>query len=321
MKLLLTSLFIGSLVAADTVEKPITIAVIDTGFGFHGVGQGAKLCKYGHKDFTKIKKFNTDFNTIDPVPIDQLGHGTNVAGLIENYAKNANFCLVILKYSDPLDKDSGDTEQSDLAIKYANSINVDVINYSGGGFSFSPVERYWIRKFLNKGRTFVAAAGNHKTELNGIMKSKFYPAMDDPRIVVVGSRKGSPIENMYEHGGDLEGANWNVMEEMPKMRDKFEKRGYFIVSVNRTEKRPVTINDTEIEASYDISYFRVLIQQFNEVFVKSDTSNFGKLVTRWETGEEQTAYGITRSGTSQSSAIATGKIVNEMYQKNRLGAK
>ena len=35
-------------------ERPITIAVVDTGFGYGEHGQTKKLCKYGHKDFIRF---------------------------------------------------------------------------------------------------------------------------------------------------------------------------------------------------------------------------------------------------------------------------
>ncbi len=39
------------------VRDPIKVAVIDSGFGFKGLGKDAKLCKYGHKDFSVSKKY------------------------------------------------------------------------------------------------------------------------------------------------------------------------------------------------------------------------------------------------------------------------
>lgn len=42
------------------------------------------------------------------------------------------------------------------------------------------------------------------------------------------------------------------------------------------------------------------------------SSNYGPLVDTWEIGENQTALGITLTGTSQATAITTGKRVAEM---------
>lgn len=45
--------------------------------------------------------------------------------------------------------------------------------------------------------------------------------------------------------------------------------------------------------------------------VRSELSNYGSVVKRWEVGENIKAYGITLTGTSQATAVATGKIASE----------
>jgi hypothetical protein len=45
--------------------------------------------------------------------------------------------------------------------------------------------------------------------------------------------------------------------------------------------------------------------------VRSELSNYGSPVKRWEVGEHVNAYGIVKTGTSQATAVATGKIVSE----------
>lgn len=306
------------------LDKPITIAVIDTGFGFHGLGKGAKLCKYGHKDFSGVNKFRTDLGTKDPVPLDNSGHGTNVAGLIEQYAniKHANYCLVIVKYSDPLAKQKNQLPGEIKSFAWANKIHVDLINYSGGGEAFDIHEAIQITNFLDAGGTLVAAAGNNRNELDGTTKAKWFPAMVDPRIVVVGNKENNYIEDQYQKGGELEGANWNVIEEMDKMREKFDKHGFFVLTIVRTDPDILNMDEEEHLTPFKVKSYKVLIKFRGEVFIKSDSSNFGKLVNRWEFGQEQIAYGLPFSGTSQATAIATGKIVGELSQKlNKLGAQ
>jgi subtilisin family serine protease len=306
------------------LDKPITIAVIDTGFGFHGLGKGAKLCKYGHKDFSGVNKFRTDLGTKDPVPLDNMGHGTNVAGLIEQYANigHANYCLVIVKYSDPLAKQTNNFPAEIKAFTWANKIHVDLINYSGGGSEFNIYEAMQITKFLDQGGILVAAAGNNRNELDGSTKAKWFPAMVDTRIVVVGSKENKYIEDQYLKGGELEGANWNVIEEMDKMREKFDKHGFFVLTIMRTDPDILEMDENEHLTAFKVKSYKVLIKFHGEVFIKSDSSNFGKLVNRWEFGGEQVAYGLPFSGTSQATAIATGKIVGELSRKlNQLGAQ
>lgn len=171
-------------------DRPLIVAVIDTGFGFQGHGAGTKLCKYGHKDFSSVQSFTTEFGTVDPVPTDSLGHGTNVVGVIANNAKDANYCIVVLKYHGYY----GNVEATIKSIDYAISIKADYINYSSGGDSPVKAEREVVERFLNYGGTMIAAAGNNSVDLDRSSNS-YYPAMYDKRIVVVGSlnREGNKL--------------------------------------------------------------------------------------------------------------------------------
>lgn len=162
-------------------KKPIVVAVIDTGFG--ALDLEAKLCKTGHKDFTNGKT-SDKFGTEDEVPIDAHGHGTHIAGIIDSFgnAADVNYCLVILKYYDYKIRDS---EVKLLeAIKYATDIRADYINYSGGGISYSKKEKMAVKAYLDGGGKFISAAGNERSNID---KHPFYPAMDDPRVIVVGA--------------------------------------------------------------------------------------------------------------------------------------
>lgn len=214
--------------------KPAVVAVIDTGFNYPQISTGVNLCKFGHRNFTS----NVDEVKIsgikDPVPVDHHGHGTNVTGIIQEYAKNSYYCMVIIKYYDPKAMNNDNLENTIKAIKYARNIGADYINYSGGGLLFDSREKDEIQKFLDKGGRFIAAAGNERSD---IKKLPYYPAMYDSRIVSVGSIEKDGSVAMY--------------------------------------------------------------------------SNYGEGITRWEYGTNIVGFGIIQSGTSQATATATGKIINE----------
>src|SRR5665213_1492289 len=109
-------------------NKPIIVAVIDTGFGLTTVDIKARLCNFGHKDFTGGS--TTDkYGTKDPVPVDDNGHGTHIAGLIDSFASksNVNYCLVILKYYKPDAYDEANLRNTVDAINYAKNIPADYI--------------------------------------------------------------------------------------------------------------------------------------------------------------------------------------------------
>ena len=125
--------------------------------------------------------------------------------MIEQYAKDviltkngsseklnstkANFCLVIIKYFDPSSK-SDNLLNTIRSIEWAIKQNVDVINYSGGGTQFSAKEKEQVIAALNKGIKFVAAAGNERSNID---EHRYYPAMYDNRIFVVGNLVKSKV--------------------------------------------------------------------------------------------------------------------------------
>lgn len=303
------------------LQKPITVAVIDSGFGYKGLGHNAKLCKYGHKDFSIAQVYDSRFNTSDPIPLDVSGHGTNVAGLIEDYAKDANFCLVIIKYVNHYKKDDTNTALM-KALKYADEIKVDIINYSGASIGYIPEEVTLIKKFIDSGGIFITSAGNDKSELNGKTKYKIYPAMDDDRIIVVGSKNPFPVKNLFASGGELEEHGWKVENRMPDIQEKLDKNGFCVLEIEEEAKDVIQVDDMNIPVPYKYTYYRVLIKHDDKVFLKSDFSNWGQRVNRWEIGDMQTSYGITFSGTSQATAIATGKLVGQLYEKlNKLSER
>lgn len=218
---------------------PIRIGVVDTGFGYIGRGHDAHLCQYGHKDFSVEQEYSADYGTKTPVPTDLHGHGTNVAGLISEYANksSARYCLVIIKFFSIKQNGDENARASAAAFRYANNLNLEVVNYSGGGPDIQWDERDAVKAFLNRGGKLIAAAGNEHVYLDGTNNS-YYPAMYDSRITVVG--------NVNNYGNKVE------------------------------------------------------------------SSNFGPYVTTWENGENRIAYGITMTGTSQATAITTGKIIARM---------
>lgn len=174
------------------------VAVIDTGLGHSSMTKNAKLCKYGHKNFTSEKETFISEGVIDPVPIDSWGHGTNVAGLIQNYADRSNFCMVILKVFSTRESNDNSADNIVKAIKYATNINANYINFSGGGVEINEEEKSAVKEFLDSGGTFVAAAGNERKDLD---EQPYYPAMDDERVISVGSIEEDGSVSKYSNFG------------------------------------------------------------------------------------------------------------------------
>ena len=211
----------------------LKIAVLDTGFDVdsHTV---ARLCPTGHKDFS------TDNTYVRGVPTDgsSFRHGTNIAGIIDRYARqgNQNYCIVVIKYWS--EKMVNPLAAEIKAINYAHKINAAFLNVSGGGNNPSDKENAAVKSYLDDHGVFVAAAGNNG--LNMDRDVQYFPAYSDPRVIVVGS--------------------------------------------------------------------------LNEKGERSRFSNYGQRVTSWEIGEH--VDGLT--GTSQATAVRTGKLVSKYKNNSQL---
>lgn len=181
IKILLLLILTPTICISDTLK----VAVIDTGFSFN-IKNNVRLCKYGHKNFV------TGSNT----PDDTHGHGTNVACLIDKFAENSDFCLVIIKFYSPTATAEENLVRSIKALQYALNLNVNIINYSGGGPEIDPIEQKLTKKILDKNIIMVVAAGNEGSNLD--KNCNYYPACYDKRIVVVGNQNF--ISNRSNYG-------------------------------------------------------------------------------------------------------------------------
>lgn|GEM_PF-1462004 len=228
------------LTAFPAYGKTVRVGVIDTGFGWHGVTKGAKLCNYGHKDFSGDNEYSMRFGTVVPVPSDSNGHGTNIAGIITKFAGKGDYCLVIIKYYSKNLKNNESIDSSNAALRHALNLKLDMINYSSEGAQTNYKEQKIIARLLGNGVTIVSAAGNSGVDLT---LSDVFPASYDKRIIVVGAL----------------GLNGKKMF----------------------------------------------------------TSNYGTPVTRWEIGENVKGCNIRLTGTSQATAVATGKVLNERFGQSK----
>lgn len=211
-------------------DKPLVIAVLDSGFGYQYRGHEAHLCQYGHKDVTSEQRFTGDYDRAVPIPVDTMAHGTHIVGLIDAQLQGLpNYCIVIIKVFSEYYRFPKVIE----GIVYATNIKADIINISGGGFSENAEERQAVGAYLQQGGIIVAAAGNERTNID---RKAYYPA-SYPGVIAVG--------------------NLNT-------------EGYI-----------------------------------------AQSSNYGKRIDVWEIGEERIAFGLIGGGTSQATAIATGKLARK----------
>lgn len=155
-------------VLQNKVPNEIRVMVIDTGIGDH-----RSLNRFVQND-------GSDHY------IDRKGHGTHVAGIIlYGNRSNAqlgmdtkdqvceNVKLFSCKYYDPTKIFESNIDSSIRCVRLAIELKIDVINYSGGGESFSKEEYLAYTDFIKTDGLVVAAAGNDK---NSLEQTMYYPA-------------------------------------------------------------------------------------------------------------------------------------------------
>lgn len=180
--------------------KPVLVAVIDTGAdirhkalnpfiwtnegesGLDALGRDKATNNIDDDDngfVDDLHGWNFVDNTNDVS--DQLGHGTHIAGIIKSEfvsrrgpSENlAELRMMILKYYDPKSNDRDNINNTVKAIQYAAKMGARLVNYSGGGSDPSESERHAIEKARDEKITFIAAAGNNRSDTDFL---KYYPA-------------------------------------------------------------------------------------------------------------------------------------------------
>jgi subtilisin family serine protease len=159
---LLSFLIIPAQASKVCKKHTIKVAVVDTGLDLNDPRFKDHLCKTGHKNFVNDEPID-DFN----------GHGTFVAGLIEKYAGNTDYCLLIYKYYKESASGHYNLRRELWAFQEAIDNGADIINFSSGGSEFNEVEANIIKSHPKV--TFVVAAGNDAVSLD-IPGNNFYPA-------------------------------------------------------------------------------------------------------------------------------------------------
>lgn len=161
---ILTLLFLPTQVNSGVVHNcnKIKVGVVDTGLDLSDPRFKNHLCPIGHKNFVPDEPIN-DIN----------GHGVHIAGLIQQYAGNSNYCLLIYKYYSESATGQQNLDREIAAFQEAIDNGASIVNFSGGGPEFNELEYLTIRDHPKT--TFVVAAGNEHKNLD-IRGHEYYPA-------------------------------------------------------------------------------------------------------------------------------------------------
>jgi subtilisin family serine protease len=178
-----TILLSSTCYAANSCKKQLKVAVIDSGLDLNDIRFKDHLCKTGHKNFVENESIS-----------DILGHGSHVTGLIQEYAKDSNYCLMIYKYYNQTDPGIVTMKHEKMALQEAVDNGADIVNLSGGGPVFDEQEYLIIKD--NSNVLFVVSAGNDHEDLDN-PDNEFYPAS---YLIKNGLKNIVPVKNVDSEG-------------------------------------------------------------------------------------------------------------------------
>lgn len=184
----------------------------------------------------------------DPVPFDEHGHGTSVAGVIAATTNNKigiaglayGARVRVLRAFDA----TGNAEEDDIAcaIVYAALTGVHILNMSFGDGVDSPLVRDAVRFAASMGMVMIASAGNTGT------LSRQYPAGYD-EVIAVASTNDQDLRSPFSSTGPL------IALSAPG-------EGILTTAVGRSYR---TVSGTSFSAPYVASVAAMLKEKFPEI--------------------------------------------------------
>jgi subtilisin family serine protease len=154
-------------------NRDIVVAVVDTGIQVDHPFLKDNIHVYEGKAGAQNYGMDWSGKGVSSTPSDSHGHGTHVAGIIKSIFPEVK--ILALKYYNPQASGQQNLESTIKALEYAVRMNVDVINYSGGGPEPSVEELRVLKEAEKKGILVIAAAGNERSNIDD-KRNAYYPA-------------------------------------------------------------------------------------------------------------------------------------------------
>lgn len=176
-----------------TGSKSVNVGIIDSGI------------KAAHSDLNANVDSTLSKSFVDNSPLtDELGHGTHVSGIVGAVGNNnrgiSGACWYVNLISLKIFDSTGDGSAGDLAeaINYAQTNNIDILNFSGSFWGNKDYKKYcqFLKEAINNYHgTFICAAGNQYIDVDApdISETEFstkrvYPATyKNSNIIAVAS--------------------------------------------------------------------------------------------------------------------------------------
>lgn len=155
------------------LAEPLKIVVVDTGIYLQDVRFKSHMCKEGHKDFT-----GTGLK-------DTIGHGTAITGLIQKWAADSDYCIVMLKFFTEKDTKEDNWIRYMYALKKAVSLHPYAINLSLETNDPTIAEINLVKN--NPAITFLIAAGNSSANLDNDKEHPYLSSYPLANIISVGN--------------------------------------------------------------------------------------------------------------------------------------
>lgn len=234
----------GQVSSAPADRSRVRVAIIDTGVDYHHPDLQGHIW-HNPAETNGIPGFDDDFNgyiddtvgydfsgdviegisvSPDPDPVDTIGHGTHVAGIvgavagngigIEGVARNVEvMCLKIFP--------NALASASAQAIIYAVNQGAKVINASWGSPYYSTILAEAVQYAADRGVVFVAAAGNSGTS------TPFFPARLDHVLTVGATGSADRVTTFSTYGDwlDVAAPGENILSLRAARTDLYAAQG------------------------------------------------------------------------------------------------
>jgi subtilisin family serine protease len=205
-------------------KKEVVVAVIDTGIdpnhpflenNLHVINGNASKTNFGI-DFSKNKSNAKK-------PTDSHGHGTHVSGIVKSVYPGVK--ILSLKYYNRNASGKDNLSSTIAALRYAVDMNVDIINYSGGGPEPDREELRILKRAEQKGIIVVAAAGNEESNID-VAKNAYYPASYGLKNIITVTAHDQALKtlsssNYGKRNVDIAAPGYRIKSALPYGRSGF----------------------------------------------------------------------------------------------------